>query len=326
MLRLGFIGCGTHATMNLYPALRFAPCELVAVADPLEDRRAYCARVFGAKQAYSDYGQMLEREKLDAVIVCGPPKLHHEAGVRALKAGLHVMVEKPPAETLEGVLELRQAARDAKRVCMCAFMKRFAQKYRKAFEISQRPDFGGRQHLLVRYSHGAAMDAGRTYPLMAIHAIDLVRHFMGDARRVQLARMDISGGTSVAAVFQCEQGIATLISMSSEPAVMERLELTGDGEKIVVDELSTLVHYGRGKDIWAPPSATLLAGNPTLQTEANASGEIQGYIGEVREFVSAATENRPPCGATIDDGVRAMQIIKCIEPVTWGEVEIPADD
>ena len=70
--RIGFVGCGTHATQNLYPSLRFAGCELVAAADPIEERRDYVRRHFGAQRVYSGYEEMLEQESLDGVMVCGP--------------------------------------------------------------------------------------------------------------------------------------------------------------------------------------------------------------------------------------------------------------
>jgi predicted dehydrogenase len=52
-LRLGFIGAGVMATWAIYPALHFAPLELVAICDLDEARAAHAAKTFGAKQWYA---------------------------------------------------------------------------------------------------------------------------------------------------------------------------------------------------------------------------------------------------------------------------------
>lgn len=184
-VRLGFIGCGSHARTNLYPCLRFADCELVAVADLYESHRAYCVRHFGARRAYADYRELLSSEReLDGVIVCGPAELHHAAGMAALERGLPVMVEKPPAPDLTRTLELAAAAKAAGKPVMVALMKRFASKYVQAKAIASDPAFGPVTACQVKYSYRVAMAPGRTAALMCIHAIDLMRFFMGDPVRV----------------------------------------------------------------------------------------------------------------------------------------------
>jgi predicted dehydrogenase len=326
MVRLGFIGCGTHATMNLYPCLRLADCRLLAVCDPVDGRREHCARVFGAPRQYAEHAELLEKEGLDAVMICGPAAMHHQVALDALRSGLHVFIEKPPAPTLAAAREIRDAARAAGRIYMCAFMKRFAQKYVLAAQLSAKPEFGGRQHLLLRYSHGAKIDPHGTLTLMTIHAIDLVRHFMGEITAAQICRNDVDGASSFTVQLRCERGPATLVSLATAPGVTERLELTGKGQSIVVDEVATLSHFVMGPSIWAPPVATLYRNNFPLQTMDNSSAELQGYAGEVRAFIDAVRTGTPPAVATIDDAVRAMQIIEAIENTTWGTVEIPDYD
>src|SRR5204863_887119 len=68
-LRVGFIGAGGHAFRNVYPAFRYAPVDLVAVADLQADRAAAFARQFGAERSYADYREMLAKETLDAVFI-----------------------------------------------------------------------------------------------------------------------------------------------------------------------------------------------------------------------------------------------------------------
>ena len=99
-IRAGFVGCGSHATLSIFPSLRFAPIELVAVCDLQADRAEYAARVFGAREIMPSVDELLARDDLDAVFVVGPPTLHTKVSIQAMRAGKHVFSEKPPGETL----------------------------------------------------------------------------------------------------------------------------------------------------------------------------------------------------------------------------------
>ncbi len=179
-------GCGSHASMNLYPSLRFTPARLVAVADLYEERRERIGRVYNVPRVYDDYVKLLDEERdLDAVLISGPPKLHHEAAIAAMEHGLHVYCEKPPAEDLAGTEEMLEVSRRTGRICMVGFMKRFAQKYAMAKEIGAREEFGRPTHFLLRYSFKTGAGRLRGFLAgMASHAFDLARHFMGDCRRI----------------------------------------------------------------------------------------------------------------------------------------------
>ncbi|MGI8914245.1 MAG: Gfo/Idh/MocA family oxidoreductase [Chloroflexota bacterium] len=68
-VRVGFVGCGGHAFRNVYPALRYAPVDLMADCDFDLERAKVYAREFGAAQAYGSHTATLEHEQLDAVFV-----------------------------------------------------------------------------------------------------------------------------------------------------------------------------------------------------------------------------------------------------------------
>ncbi len=315
MTRLGFIGTGTHARQNLYPSLRYADAELIAVAGRDPDRRAYCMRSFGAARGYGDYHQMLEREELDAVFVCGPPSLHYEAGRAVLESGRALFVEKPPAPSLDSCRELASLARERSLVCAVGFMKRSAQKYAMAREIMAKREFGDLRHLLVRYSFNVPGEGDRVFPLVSIHALDLALWFLGGADRVTIAH----GGGDRASTFltlHSDPGvIATVVLNASAPGVTERVELTGDEALITVDELATLVYYPpQRENRWRPIVGEIHAPNTALQTEENSALALQGYLGEVTAFVDAVQSADPSAvGASMDDAVNAMELVELLK-------------
>lgn len=321
--KIGFVGCGTHADVNLYPSLRFADCELTAAADLYEERRERARRAHGADRVYDDYREMFEREKLDAAVVCGPPGLHHEAALAAMENGLHVLVEKPPAETLQQAEQMLRTARRTGRICMVAFMKRFAQKYVAAKRMMQREDFGRATHLLLRYSFNVDRDRRSFLAGMCSHPLDLARYFMGDYRRMQARWNDSEGGLTLSLNCAFENGgTGTLVMSGRAPAVMERLELTGEGAMLVVDDVATLEYYPRAEKRWRPPLKQVRRPNFALQTEENNSLVLQGYAGEVREFVDAVREGRSPRTSTIEDGVALMRIVEKLTEGRSGVYEL----
>ena len=102
-LRVGFIGCGGHAYRNILPTFQYAPIDLVAVCDLDQHRAAQVGKLFGASAVYTDYEAMLNQEVLDAVFVvtsydiAGRPR-YPGIAMTAMKAGVHVWIEKPPAK------------------------------------------------------------------------------------------------------------------------------------------------------------------------------------------------------------------------------------
>jgi predicted dehydrogenase len=97
-VRAGFIGCGGHAFRNVYPTLKFAPVDLIATCDLVEERSQEFARTFGALRSYTSHHEMLEKEELDAVfVVTGYDQnnrpLYPPLAIDCMRAGCHVWIE-----------------------------------------------------------------------------------------------------------------------------------------------------------------------------------------------------------------------------------------
>ena len=109
-VKVGVVGCGVVATAYYLPYL-MRHADLVAVCDLDAERTAECARIFGAKEQYQDYDEMLESD-LEAVWVLTGPGTHKRFAVAAAEAGKHVLLQKPMATTLEDVNAIVKAVRD----------------------------------------------------------------------------------------------------------------------------------------------------------------------------------------------------------------------
>ncbi|MDZ4137759.1 MAG: Gfo/Idh/MocA family oxidoreductase [Erythrobacter sp.] len=92
------VGIGWWATMNHIPTIAGCPqAEVVAICDLDADRMQKAGAAFGIKAQYTDINEMLAAENLDGVMVSTPHTAHTGPAVAALKAGAHVLVEKPMA-------------------------------------------------------------------------------------------------------------------------------------------------------------------------------------------------------------------------------------
>lgn len=103
--RIGVIGTGWWATRAHLPAIVANPdSELVAIADPIDEKRERAQSVFEPAASYSDHRDMLDTEDLDGVVIAVPHMAHFDVAMDALRAGCHLMLEKPM------VVESRHAA------------------------------------------------------------------------------------------------------------------------------------------------------------------------------------------------------------------------
>jgi predicted dehydrogenase len=110
-LKIGVLGCGPIAQIAHLEACRKARnAELYAICDVADDLRQRMAAVHEPKVDYADYGAMLADQSVEAVIVAVADQFHVEAALSALEAGKHVLVEKPLGTTVESCRALRDRA------------------------------------------------------------------------------------------------------------------------------------------------------------------------------------------------------------------------
>jgi len=94
-IRVGVIGAGFIGLHHLEVYSNTPSAELVAVCDIDEKRAREAGDKFRIEKVFLDYEEMLQLEDLDAVSICLPNSLHPPATISALKAGKHVLCEKP---------------------------------------------------------------------------------------------------------------------------------------------------------------------------------------------------------------------------------------
>lgn len=111
MINFAIVGCGRIAQRHAEHISKRG--QLVAVCDIVQEKAEQLAATYGAK-AYANYADMLANEKgIDVIAVCSPNGLHAQHSIDGLKAGFHVLCEKPMGLTVKECGEMIQTAERA---------------------------------------------------------------------------------------------------------------------------------------------------------------------------------------------------------------------
>ncbi len=308
--RMAVIGAGIHAETNIYPSLAnhlVSGVETVAVCDLDEGKARRMAALCGAGRAYVDCGEMIAKERPDGVIVCLNGRLHPDVVVACLALKTPVLVEKPPALTVEDARKMRDASKSSGCPVMIAHQKRHGTAYAMARGlVSDEKEFGR----IVQIE--AKMHAMRYYPnnfscLMEwqMHAVDLLRFFGGDITDI-VVRSNVLGKSAAA--------VTMLLTFASKAVAAvgwgtfggpgpfcERIEIVSDtGKGVIVENAATVTSYeGSWGRTWGPDW------NPNL---GNQSQVLMGYVGEILHFVDCVRGKKQP-SASIEDGVKNLEAI-----------------
>ena len=125
-VRVGLVGAGGIAQAHMRALQDVDEIEVVAVADIDPERATTTAKRWGIPRAFEDYHDILEMDDVEAVSITTYNQAHRAPTVDALRAGKHVLVEKPMAATLEDAVAMTVAAHESDRILMVALKARYS--------------------------------------------------------------------------------------------------------------------------------------------------------------------------------------------------------
>lgn len=198
--KVGIIGLGWPGREHLKGYLKSQRAEVVAVCDANTELAQSIADEHGIAGVYADHKQMLRHSDVEAVSVCLPNFLHAPISLDALRAGRHVICEKPPALDAKQAKRMADAADKAGRTLMYALCQRFSgpaklvKSYIDAGELGDiyfaRAVYHRRRGIPLgtqswftdkkRSGGGALIDIG-------VHALDCVWWLMGNPKPVSIS-------------------------------------------------------------------------------------------------------------------------------------------
>ena len=125
-LNIGVLGAGQIAqSAHFESCTKATNARLYAICELAGDLRLRMAQTHAPEKTFADYDQMLADPALDAVIIATADAFHVPAAIRALKAGKHVLCEKPAGVSIEETTLLAELVRQTGLTYMVGHMKRF---------------------------------------------------------------------------------------------------------------------------------------------------------------------------------------------------------
>lgn len=192
-LKVGIIGAGIMGELHARVYQNNPLTETVAVADLNIERAKEMASKFHLESVYRSYEEMLASNALDIVSICTPDFAHAAPAIAAASAGLHILIEKPLAVTVEDAQAVIETASKNQVKVMTQFSHRWVPAYRQAKDLISRKEAGEPVLAYARKNDHIYVPtqmigwANRTTPswFLSSHDIDLVCWFF-DSRPVEV--------------------------------------------------------------------------------------------------------------------------------------------
>jgi predicted dehydrogenase len=300
--------------------------RVVAVHDPDAARAALLAAeldpaVHPGARAVGSAADAVAADGVELVIVATPHDRLAPAALMALEAGRHVLVEKPGADRLEPLLEVRAAAERAGRTVRVGFNHRFHPAIGRARELAAIGGYGPVLGVRARYGHGGrlgyekewradrSISGGGELIDQGMHLIDLTRCFLGDVTlafaelRTDFWPMEVEDNAYLALRGEgC--GFAWLHASWTEWKNLFSLEIALETAKLEITGLGG--SYGTERLTVYEMSEAM--GPPASTTEewTDADGSWRAEL----EDVVAGIDGRPTSGATLDDCIAAFRVVE----------------
>ena len=319
-IKIGWIGCGRHATWMLMPQLARSGFAIAAVCDSNPEAANAAAAQFGARAVYTDYEDMIAHADIDAVGMAVGPGVHFRATLAAIRRGLPVFMEKPPAATAAEAEALMRASDAAHVSVTVGFMKRYSTGNKIAKNVLNGGDFGAVLGIHGSYMTAPTYFAGEVdytgfYLHHCVHYMDLIPWFAGaEFADTQLRKnVPAPGKMLIHMNFSCENGVIGNIVMGtvqSRGTPMEYVQIMGDHHRLEVENIINVTWHRNPPFKAEDPQAVLdpacdsLTWTPNFTAAANE--DHKGYHALMLD-VAATMRGESDSAPTIRDGWLAMR-------------------
>lgn len=318
-MNVAIVGAGRQGRRRLQAIREVGDDNVVIVVDTNRDASESLAHQAGCRWS-TDWRSALDVHT-DAVVICTPPHMHDSIARHALRAGRHVLCEKPLAMSAAAAWEMVAEADRARRVLKCGLNYRFHPAVRLAHTLAEdgrlglitllhnRHGTGGRPQFEREWRTRAPESGGGILMDQGVHVLDLFRWLGGPFRRV-IARMATAYWPiapvedSAVAVLVGENAVAGLHVSWTQWKNVFTLDVIGSEGSVTVDGLGG--SYGDERVTVRRAGAT---GGALEVTEFR--GPDRSWQDEWREFTAAVMDGREPLGSG-RDGAEVMVLVEAV--------------
>jgi 2-hydroxy-4-carboxymuconate semialdehyde hemiacetal dehydrogenase len=285
-------GAGAFGIKHLDGIKNIGGVEVVAAVGRRADQTREVADKYGIPHAFTTLDEALEVPGTDAVILCTPTQMHASQAIQCLKAGKHVQVEIPLADTLHDALAVEHAQHEAKRVCMVGHTRRFNSSHQWIHQRITRGELKIQQMDVQTYffrrTNTNALGQPRSWTdhLLwhhAAHTVDLFQYQTGEA---------VVAANALEGPLHPELGIAMDMSIqlksAGEAICTLSLSFNNDGP------LGTFFRYICDCGTYIARYDDLVTGREEPVDVSKVAVSMNGIELQDREFFAAIAEGREP--------------------------------
>ena len=319
VLRVGLVGCGFQGTALAKAATGITALRLVACADPDPAAAAGVAGLAPDVSTHSSAEELLGQAAVDAVIVATPHHLLCPVTLAAIRAGKHVLAEKPVALTEQEAATIeREAARSRVRY-MAGYSLRFWLA-RHVRDLLAAGVVGEIQALTGVFACeplddgwlGAADSGGGALLFLGSHLVDMLLWFAGDevAEVSGSIRRRAGVGTDDTSAFQihfARGAVAQCLVTQAASTFFFTVDVVGNAGRVTLRGWHWLQF-----EIEVASTVTAAYSQPTVIRPFITSDHVTTMLApELQEFARAIGEERTPA-ITIADGRRVLQVLDAV--------------
>jgi predicted dehydrogenase len=328
---IGVIGAGLIGRKHIEIMEQEPASHLAAIADPALEAEAY-ARELGVPY-FGDYREMLDRVRPQAAIVATPNGLHASAGMACAERGVHMLVEKPIADTVESAMRLIEAVERAGVVMLVGHHRRHNPIIAKAREAVRGGLLGritavSAQWMLLKaddYFAAAHRRLPGAGPILtnAVHDIDDLRFICGDIVSVQAmtshAVRQYPVEDTAVVNFRFADGALGAFTVSDTAVAPWSWELTSRENPFYAhnDENCYLISGTEGAlsvprlELWRYPGETEKGWNKPLLRERLSVEPADPLARQIRHFCAVVRGEAEPV-ITGRDALRTLQVVQAV--------------
>lgn len=350
-VRLGIIGIGNMGSSHLrfYLEDELPEITVTAVADIDPDRLEWVREECPEILTYNSADELIESGEVDAVVIATPHYFHPPIAIKAMKAGIHVMSEKPAGVYTKQVREMNKTASETGVVFGIMFNQRTNCLYKKAYELVQGGEFGELKRVnwiitdwfrTQRYYDSGSWRAtwsgegGGVLLNQCPHNLDLWQWICGMPVRVTAVchegkwhDIEVEDDVIIYAEY-ANKATGTFITTTGDYPGTNRLEITLDRAKIICENNTlTVFELEKSSIEFCNTSSQGFGRIKYKKHEVELDGENPQHVGVLNAFAATILRGEPLVAAG-EEGINGLMISNAAFLSSWlgKAVELPVDE
>lgn len=306
------IGCGSIANSAHIPSYIHNPgVQIKWFCDIIPERALEAVSTYGCGQAVTDYRELLNDGELDAVSICTPNNMHAQISIDFLRAGKHVLCEKPAARTYEEAVTMQKAQKETGKILNIGVVNRFNDGVNQIKRLIDEGALGEVYYVYISFRAprsipglgGAfttkAISGGGVLIDWGVHFLDIVMYCCSDplprtvsAETFSRLGKDISnyvytsmwaGPPQYDGIYDVEEGIAGLIRTDGPVLAINGAWAQNIGENemfidFVGDKGGIRLQYGKDFKIYSTLNGMLTETATKFQSRGHFQNEIDAFV------------------------------------------------